>query len=161
MKIGIYGGSFDPPHIGHINACRSFFEAYNFDKLFVIPVAVPPHKMLKSNVSVDDRLYMSKLAFEDVSDNIVISDIEIKRQGKSYTADTIRYFKENFSAEIYFLCGTDMILTLDSWYMPQYIFENCTIVYIRRETDPEITEQLAEKIVEYREKFNLPYSSIR
>ena len=154
MKIGIYGGSFDPPHIGHINACKAFFEAYNFDKLFVIPVATPPHKMLKSKVSTDDRLYMSKLAFEDISNNVEISDIEIKRQGKSYTADTIRYFKENYSGEIYFLCGTDMVLTLDMWYKPDYIFENATIVYMRRENDPDITKQLADKIAEYKEKFN-------
>ena len=160
MKIGIYGGSFDPPHIGHINACKTFFEAYDFDKLFVIPVAIPPHKTLKSSVSTEDRLNMSRLAFGTISDKVEISDLEIKRQGKSYTADTIRHFKENYSADIYFLCGTDMILTLDMWYKPDYIFENATIVYMRRECDPEITKQLADKILEYKQKYNAKIDTI-
>ena len=160
MKIGIYGGSFDPPHIGHINACKTFFEAYDFDKLFVIPVSIPPHKILKSSVSTEDRLNMSVLAFGAISDKVEISDLEIKRQGKSYTADTIRYFKENYSADIYFLCGTDMILTLDMWYKPEYIFANATIVYMRRECDPEISKRLAEKILEYKQKYNAKIDTI-
>lgn len=160
MKIGIYGGSFDPPHIGHINACRVFFEAYNFDKLFVIPVFKPPHKDLKSTVGAQDRLHMSELAFGEISERVEISDLEIKRQGKSYTADTIRYFKENYLADVYFLCGTDMILTLDMWYKPEYIFENATIVYMRRENDPEITKQIADKIVEYKQKYNAKIDTI-
>ena len=161
MKIGIYGGSFDPPHIGHINACRAFFKAYNFDKLFVIPVFVPPHKTLKSKVTTDQRLHMSRLAFESISQNVEISDLEIKRQGKSYTAETIRFFKENYSADIYFLCGTDMLLTLDSWYKPEYIFENATIVYMRRENNPEITRQISDKISLYKQKYGAKINCLK
>ncbi len=155
MKIGIYGGTFDPPHIGHINACKAFLENVELDILYVIPVFTPPHKMQKSNTDAMSRLEMTKLAFSELSSKVIVSDLEIKREGKSYTADTIRYFKENYeSADIYFLCGTDMILTMDFWYKPDYIFENATIVYVRRENDAENTEKIAKKCAFYEEKFN-------
>ena len=80
--------------------------------------------------------------------------MEIKRGGRSYTADTIKQIKsENENAEIFFLCGTDMILTMDCWYKPEYIFANATIVYARRESETEITEKIAEKCELYKQKF--------
>lgn len=154
MKIGIFGGTFDPPHIGHINVFKAFLEQFDFDKVFVIPVNVPPHKNLKSSVTAEDRLNMSSLAFGELSKNVVISDMEIKRQGKSYTADTIRYFKEQGYDDIYFLCGTDMILTLDMWYKPEYILKNATIVYARRENEYGNTEKIAQKIEEYIKRYD-------
>ena len=154
MKIGIFGGTFDPPHIGHVGALRSFLEQFEFDKVFVIPTFNPPHKSLKSSVSAQDRLKMTELAFSKLSDRVEISDLEINRQGKSYTADTIRHFKEIGYDEIYFLCGTDMMLTLDMWYKPDYIFSNAVIVYARRENDEYVTEQIEQKKREYLCKFN-------
>ena len=153
MKIGIYGGTFDPPHIGHINALKSFVDAFDFDKVFVIPVFMPPHKNQHSQTSPTDRLNMSKIAFEPLSEKVTVSDMEIKREGKSYTADTIRSFKEMGYDDIYFLCGTDMILTLGSWYNPAYIFANAKIVYARRECDGQTTAAIEEKIKEYEEKY--------
>ena len=153
MKIGIYGGTFDPPHIGHIGVLRAFLSQFNFDKVFVIPVFAPPHKAQKSSVSAVDRLNMSKLAFGNISKAVTISDLEIKRQGKSYTADTIKYFKEQGYDDIYFLCGTDMLLTLGTWYKPEYILSNAKIVYARREKEQENTEKIREKTKEYCEKF--------
>ena len=155
MRIGIYGGTFDPPHNGHINACKTFLDNVELDVLYVIPVYMPPHKMQKSDTSPQTRLEMSKIAFSDLSSKVTVSDIEIKREGKSYTADTIRYFKENYQdAEIFFLCGTDMILTMDFWYKPEYIFNNATIVYVRRENDSVTTEEIAKKCAFYQEKFD-------
>ena len=142
MKIGIFGGTFDPPHIGHINAFRAFLEQFDFDKVFVIPVYLPPHKSLKSSVSAGDRLNMSRLAFKSLSSKVEISDLEIKREGKSYTADTIKHFKEEGYDDIYFLCGTDMLLTLDMWYKPDYIFSNAKIVFARRENERENDENI-------------------
>ena len=153
MKIGIFGGTFDPPHIGHVNAFKAFLKQFDFDRVFVIPVLLPPHKSLKSSVSADDRLEMTRLAFEGLTDYVTVSDLEIKRQGKSYTADTIKYFKEQGYDDIYFLCGTDMILTLDLWYKPEYIMANAKIVYARRENDEENTVRISEKINSYRKRF--------
>ena len=113
MIIGIYGGTFDPPHIGHINACKQFLNAFNMDKLFVIPSYVPPHKDLKSNSTVQNRFEMTQIAFSGISDKIEISDVEIKRKGKSFTADTLSHFKKLGYDNILFLCGTDMYLTLE------------------------------------------------
>ncbi|MBQ8545815.1 MAG: nicotinate (nicotinamide) nucleotide adenylyltransferase [Clostridia bacterium] len=155
MKIGIYGGTFDPPHLGHTNACKAFLEAISLDYLYVIPAFVPPHKIINSGISPEKRFEMAKLAFSKLSSKIIVSDMEYKRQGKSYTAETIKYFKEHYNGvEIYFLCGTDMILTMDMWYHPEYIFANAKIVYVRRENNQEITKKINEKCKLYREKYN-------
>ncbi len=153
MKIGIFGGTFDPPHIGHINAFKAFLEQFDFDRVYVIPVYVPPHKNLKSAVSAQQRLDMTRIAFDNLSEKVIVSDLEINRQGKSYTADTIKHFKNKGCEEIYFLCGTDMLLTLDMWYKPEYIFENARIVYARRENEAENTQKIASKIEEYKNRF--------
>ncbi|MBO5380013.1 MAG: nicotinate (nicotinamide) nucleotide adenylyltransferase [Clostridia bacterium] len=154
MRIGIFGGTFDPPHIGHISACKAFLEHVEIDVLYIIPVYMPPHKNISSGTDECDRLEMSRRAFEPLSDKVFVSDLEIKRGGRSYTADTIKQIKsENENAEIFFLCGTDMILTMDCWYKPEYIFANATIVYARRESETEITEKIAEKCELYKQKF--------
>lgn len=155
MKIGIYGGTFDPPHLGHINACKEFLEAISLDTLYVIPAFLPPHKTINSGISPQNRLEMTEIAFSSLSEKIVVSDMEFKRQGKSYTAETIKYFKDNYqNVDIYFLCGTDMILTMDMWYRPEYIFANAKIVYVRRENYQEITKKIDEKCEFYKEKYN-------
>lgn len=155
MKIGIFGGTFDPPHLGHIGACKAFLETVSLDHLYVIPAFIPPHKAVISGSNANNRFDMTKLAFSTLSDKIIVSDLEFKREGKSYTADTLKYFKDNYKdIEIYFLCGTDMILTMDMWYHPEYIFDNATIVYVRRENDSETTKRIDEKCSQYREKFN-------
>ena len=155
MKIGIFGGTFDPPHLGHISVCKAFLNTIELDALYVMPAYIPPHKTVISGVNADKRFKMSEIAFSSLSNKIIVSDIEFKREGKSYTAHTLKYFKENFKdIEIYFLCGTDMILTMDMWYCPEYIFENAKIVYARRENDSDITQSIDLKCKIYKEKYN-------
>ncbi len=155
MKIGIFGGTFDPPHLGHISVCKAFLNTIELDALYVMPAYIPPHKTVISGVNADKRFKMSEIAFSTLSNKIIVSDIEFKREGKSYTAHTLKYFKENFKdIEIYFLCGTDMILTMDMWYCPEYIFENAKIVYARRENDSDITQSIDLKCKIYKEKYN-------
>lgn len=155
MKIGIFGGTFDPPHLGHIGVCKAFLNTIELDALYVMPAYIPPHKTVISGVNADKRFKMSEIAFSSLSNKIIVSDIEFKREGKSYTAHTLKYFKENFKdIEIYFLCGTDMILTMDMWYCPEYIFENAKIVYARRENDSDITQSIDLKCKIYKEKYN-------
>lgn len=152
MRIGIYGGTFDPPHIGHINACKAFCEQIQLDKLYVIPAYLPPHKELSSFVSATTRLKMCELAFSDISEKIIVSDLEIKRKGRSYTADTIKSFiDEDDDNEIFLLCGTDMLLTLDTWYKPNYIFSHSNIVHVKR--DVELCDMVSEAITRYQKKF--------
>ncbi|MBO5439561.1 MAG: nicotinate (nicotinamide) nucleotide adenylyltransferase [Clostridia bacterium] len=154
MRVGIFGGTFDPPHLGHINMCEAFLKKISLDKLYVIPAHIPPHKTIKSMTSVNERFEMAKLAFSSISDKVIISDIEIIREGKSYTADTLRSFREQGFNDLYFLCGTDMLLTLDKWYNPEYIFESATIVCVRRENETENDLLIKDKVDYYTKKYN-------
>lgn len=154
MRVGIFGGTFDPPHTGHINMCELFLRELSLDALYVIPAYIPPHKTIKSNTSVNERFEMAQIAFANISDKIIISDIEIKREGKSYTADTLRAFREQGYDDLYFLCGTDMLLSLDRWYNPKYIFESTAIVCVRRENEKENDKLIKEKIELYKQKYN-------
>mgnify|MGYP003293390888 CR=1 FL=1 len=109
-RIGIYGGTFNPPHIGHIKAAESMSRIIQPDTFLIIPDFLPPHKSFDGMVSADDRLNMCKLAFSHVN-NVHVSDIEIKRGGKSYTSCTLEELSAD-DRELYFLCGSDMFLTL-------------------------------------------------
>lgn len=154
MKIGIYGGTFDPPHNGHVHACKCFYGSFNLDKLFIIPTAIPPHKTRESSVSGEDRLEMARLAFASVGERIEISDLELRREGKSYTKLTIQHFVNSGIDEIYLLCGTDMFVTFDTWYDFTYIFEHATIVCMRRESNMELDDLINQKAAEYKKKYN-------
>ena len=150
-RIGIYGGTFSPPHIGHVGAAESFSRAIQPDELIIMPDFLPPHKQLDGKVSAEDRLEMSRLAFDHIK-NVKISDLEIKRGGRSYTSVTLEELSSDES-ELYFLCGTDMFLTLGEWYRPEIIFKLATICFVRREFDVQ-NDHLIEKLKsEYTEKF--------
>ena len=153
MRVGIFGGSFNPPHVGHINMCELFLKEAKLDKLLVIPASIPPHKQIIPKTTIEQRLEMSTLAFASISEKICISDIEAKREGKSYTADTIKVLKSLGYDDLYLLCGTDMLLTLDMWYKPEYIFDNATIVYVRRESEIENEMIISNKIAQYKRCF--------
>ena len=151
-KIGIYGGTFSPPHIGHVGAAESFSRAIEPDELLIMPDFLPPHKELLDNVSAEDRLEMSRLAFGHIK-NVEVSDMEIKRGGRSYTSVTLEELSSE-ERELYFLCGTDMFLTLGTWYRPQVIFRLATICYVRREKDAENSRRIEELTRQYQETFN-------
>jgi nicotinate-nucleotide adenylyltransferase len=151
IRIGIYGGTFSPPHNGHLMAAKSFMEQMWLDILYVIPTAQPPHKGLEGVVSAQDRLNMCRLAFDGM-DGVCVSDMEIARGGKSYTVETLRELSGE-DRRLFFLLGTDMLMTLDRWREPAEIFRLCYPVYIRRESDPTLDKPIIEKIAEYHEKF--------
>lgn len=150
-RIGIYGGTFSPPHNGHLAAARAFMEQMWLDILYVIPNALPPHKEMENPVSAADRLEMCRLAFGK-TEGIYVSDMEIRRGGKSYTVDTLRELSGE-DRRLFLLCGTDMVLTLDEWREPGEIFRLSYPVYIRREADSSLDGLLVRKIAEYQEKY--------
>ena len=114
-KIGIYGGTFNPVHIGHINLLQAFIDALNFDKVIVIPTNVPPHKNVSLTADAQTRLEMCKKAFG--FSNVCVSDIELRRQEKSYSIDTVSQLKVQYpDDELFFLMGSDMFLSLETWY---------------------------------------------
>ena len=151
LRVGIYGGAFAPIHNGHVAAAKEFMRQMWLDVLFVIPTGTSPHKQLDRRASDEDRLEMCRLAFEGI-EGVIVSDLEIRRKGKSYTVDTLR----ELSAEdrrLFLLCGTDMILTLDTWKDTDKIFELAYPTYIRREEDKSLDAQLVSKVTEYRNKY--------
>ena len=124
MKVAIYGGSFNPPHLGHVRAARAAMNMLAPDRLFCLPVSVPPHKTLEQgSPSPAERLELTRLAALEAPGAEVL-DIELTRVGPSYTADTLRQLSGLFpGAELEFLMGTDMFLSIDGWREPQTVME--------------------------------------
>ncbi|MBQ8408164.1 MAG: nicotinate-nucleotide adenylyltransferase [Clostridia bacterium] len=151
LRVGIYGGAFAPIHNGHVAAAKEFMKAMWLDVLFVIPTGTSPHKQMDRGATDVDRLEMCRLAFEGV-EGVIVSDMEIRRQGKSYTVDTLRELTAE-DRRLFLLCGTDMILTLDTWKDPDEIFKLCYPTYIRREEDETLDARLIEKVTAYRNKY--------
>ena len=142
MKIGVYGGAFNPPHLGHITAARAVFELLKLDKLLMIPTGHPPHKLLPpGSPTPEQRLEMTRLAAEQtgLSDRIEVLDMEIRREGSSYTADTLSRLKELYPGdELWLLMGTDMFLTLHKWHEPERVLSLAGVAaFGRTEEDTE------------------------
>ncbi len=124
MKIGIFGGTFNPPHNGHLLLLKRMQKALRLDKMIVIPSNMPPHKDVTDN-NPEHRMNMTKLAFPEYS----VSDIEIKRGGKSYTYETLEELRSIYPQDkMYFICGSDMFLTFDEWKCPERIFKAAIVV---------------------------------
>ena len=151
MRVGIYGGTFSPVHNGHVAAARAFMEQMWLDILYVIPTGVTPHKDMKGDATASDRLEMCRLAFGGM-EGVIVSDLEMRREGKSYTVDTLRELYDP-AGRLFLRMGTDMLMPLDKWREPDEIFRLCYPVYVRRETDGELDAPIVEKIKSYQEKY--------
>ncbi len=131
MKIGVFGGTFNPPHLGHLAAARAAIDALELDKLLIIPAAIPPHKELPEGTPAPEhRLNMAaKLADALLlPDKVEVSTIELDRTGKSYTSHTLAQLKETYpGAELWLLMGTDMFFTLHQWHDPSSILAQAGI----------------------------------
>lgn len=115
MKIGILGGTFNPIHIGHLILAEEVREKLKLDRIIFVPAYLPPHKDNSDIASADARLMMVKLAIKG-NKYLSVSDIEIKRNGRSYTIDTLKEFKKIYSKdELYFVIGSDLLKYLDDW----------------------------------------------
>lgn len=130
-KIGLFGGSFNPVHLEHINIAKSAIKELNLDRLIIMPTFIPPHKDTVL-ASPEDRLNMLKLAFK-WEDKIQVSDYEINKKGTSYTYSTVEYLKNKYDCQIYFIMGEDLIATFDSWKNPDKIVKNAEIVALSRD----------------------------
>jgi|TARA_Y100000294_G_C8493215_1_gene311656 nicotinate-nucleotide adenylyltransferase len=131
-KICLFGGTFDPPHIGHLLVAQTIFEAENFDKIVFIPTFKTPRK---NNISdIKDRLAMLRMGVTS-NPNFEISDLEIQRGGTSYTIDTIREYKsdQNYdSRELYYLIGSDSLQTFHIWKEPREILDESQVIVALR-----------------------------
>ena len=147
MKVGIFGGTFNPPHIGHVLSAMSAANRLSLDILLVIPSGIPPHKTLPDGApSADIRLFLTMSAFWNVKKTIV-SNIEVKKTGPCYTTDTVLEVEQMYpGAELYVLVGTDMFLTLETWKDFRTLIQHATPAVFSRSTDDRI------KINEYSRK---------
>lgn len=142
MKIGIYGGTFNPPHIGHLVAAKAVFDLLHLDRLLLIPAGLPPHKELPvGSPTPEQRLEMTRLAGDQLGlgDQVQTLDMELHRVGKSYTSDTLAELKKQYpDDELWLLMGTDMFLTLQAWHQPEEILRLAGIAaFGRTEADTE------------------------
>ncbi len=151
-KIGLFGGSFNPVHKGHINLAVSIKEQLGLDKVIFIPSGEAPHKSSSEYANAADRLEMCQLAVSEYP-FFEVSDFEINRQGKSYSIYTVKHFKELYPDDrLYLMVGSDMLLYFDKWYEYEEILKNVTLTAVSREgTDFEVLEQTAEKLRKYGE----------
>jgi len=124
MRIGLFGGTFNPIHNGHIQVVREVKEGFPLDKIYLIPSALPPHKGPDNVVDANERIEMIRLSFSNYSD-FIVSDVELKRRGPSYTIDTVRYFKSSLPEEtaLYLILGLDAFFEIDTWksYMDLFL----------------------------------------
>ncbi len=132
-KIGIFGGAFDPPHIGHLIAVQYAAEQLSLDKVIFVPCGNHPFKEGKLVASAEQRFAMTKLA---IAGNPIfdVSDVEIRKDGKSYTFETLEHFSSLYpDGTLSFLIGTDNIRDFSSWKHPEKIVELATVVVLNRE----------------------------
>ncbi len=150
QKIGLFGGTFAPPHLGHIHAVRAVFENVNLDEIIVMPTSIPPHKVKAKGDTPELRLAMCRVAFDGIS-KVTVSDYEIQKGGISYTVDTLEYLTCP-EREIYLICGTDMLFSLDRWYRAEQIFRLAKVICIPRDNTDKLI--LQSKKSEYIEKYS-------
>lgn len=148
MKIGVYGGSFNPPHNGHLYLATEVSKRLGLDKVIIIPSNISPQKDNNGNIDPMHRINMCKEVF--AHSLFEVSSLEIDRGGKSYTVDTLTALKELYpDCDLYLFMGSDMLLSFHSWYRYSDILKMCTICAISREDEKnaEVLENYAKTVL--------------
>ena len=131
-RIGILGGSFNPPHNGHINVATAALSGLGLDRVLLVPAREAPHKTIEADPGADVRLEMCNLACEGV-EGIEVSDLEVGRPGPSWTVDTLRTISSEHSEwDLVLVLGEDMAASLDTWREPVEVVELATIAWVGR-----------------------------
>ncbi|MCH7596966.1 MAG: nicotinate-nucleotide adenylyltransferase [Planctomycetes bacterium] len=127
--IGLYGGSFDPIHLGHVRIARAVAEGLDLQRVIFLPSSSPPHKQGRTLLDSVHRLEMVKLAIEG-KPGLEVSDFDLTRSGPTYTIDTIAHFRQTLgpSAELYWIIGADSLAELPSWHRADELIDACRIV---------------------------------
>lgn len=132
-KIGLLGGTFDPIHIGHLRSAQEVLEAFNLNQVIFIPSAIPPHKPDYATIAARHRLQMVKLAVAD-NPSFTVSDVEIRREGRSYTVETISHFLKNTqeAGQLFYIIGADAFYEIETWKDYAQLFALCDFVVVSR-----------------------------
>jgi nicotinate-nucleotide adenylyltransferase len=133
VRLGLFGGTFNPIHFGHLRAAVEVREAFTLDRLLLIPSAHPPHKRFVDVANAEDRLEMVRLAIQG-EPSLEASDVELARPGLSYTIETLRYFQSRFGPEsaIHFIVGQDAFSEITTWKSYQALFETAHFIVMTR-----------------------------
>ncbi|MCY3834880.1 MAG: nicotinate-nucleotide adenylyltransferase [Anaerolineaceae bacterium] len=132
LRIGILGGTFDPPHLAHIHLAETAHQQLELDQIFFVLAAEPPHKHGETRASVSQRLAMLQKALVDYP-QFEISHVDVDRPGPHYSVDTLRIFKKIFAhAELYFIMGSDSLADLANWKNPTEILKQCKLAVMKR-----------------------------
>ncbi|MEP7289791.1 MAG: nicotinate-nucleotide adenylyltransferase [Chloroflexota bacterium] len=132
QRIGILGGTFDPPHIGHLILAETAFDVLSLSCVLLVPAADPPHKHTLAITPIQHRLAMLTQAVAD-NPRFVLSDIDIARPGPHYTVDTLRLLQQQYpDAELYFLLGGDSLRDMPTWYDPAGIIAQAKVAVMGR-----------------------------
>jgi nicotinate-nucleotide adenylyltransferase len=149
MHIGLFGGTFNPIHIGHIKVSAEIKKAFKLDRIYMIPSAIPPHKKSTGIADAKDRLEMTRLAVS-MLEGYNVSDIELQRYGPSYTIDTVNHFKKILpsDASLYWILGIDAFIEIDTWMSYRELFQMLSfIVMSRPEKNKTITPDQLESYI--------------
>jgi nicotinate-nucleotide adenylyltransferase len=133
MKVGVFGGTFDPVHIGHLRAAEEIREQYELDKVYFVPAYIPPHKMARRITDPTIRLRMLKAAIRG-NRFLRASEVEIKSGGVSYSINTIKMFERRFG-KIYFILGIDAFLEINTWFSYRDLFDHTDFIIMGRPTN--------------------------
>lgn len=151
MRIGVYGGTFNPIHLGHLHLLEEFARRLSLDQVLLIPTHVPPHKAAPDLASAEDRMEMCRLALKG-KPRLELSDLEMRREGKSFTVETLEQLHAQRPRDgLYLLMGEDMFLTLGSWYRPKTIFALAAVCATPRSLDG--MKKLQAKALEYQQVY--------
>ncbi|MCL5124077.1 MAG: nicotinate-nucleotide adenylyltransferase [Deltaproteobacteria bacterium] len=131
MKTGILGGTFNPPHFGHLRLAEEVVENFHLDKIIFVPCHQPPHKDKTNMPTSQDRLTMTTLACCD-NPHFEVSDVELKFPAPSYTINTLKYFSSDLSNQIYFIMGSDSLKDIQSWKSHEDLFSLANFIIVDR-----------------------------
>ncbi len=151
--IGLFGGTFNPIHVGHLRAIQEVQNRFALDKFYIIPAALPPHKEPGDVVDAKYRLEMIRLAVSEYSDrlnSVIISDVELKRSGPSYTIDTVNHFKSILPdySRLYLILGIDAFLEIDTWKSCSDLFYLTAFIVMTRSRGIDSEGALKWKVLE-------------
>jgi nicotinate-nucleotide adenylyltransferase len=130
-RIGLFGGTFNPIHLGHLRGAEEIWEAFQLEEVIFIPSSVPPHKVTEKVIEAKHRLEMVRLATSN-NPHFSTSDVELSRPGKSYSVDTIRFFRERRQDALFFIVGSDAFVEIETWKEFQNLFSLCDLIVMAR-----------------------------
>ncbi|MGI6403161.1 MAG: nicotinate (nicotinamide) nucleotide adenylyltransferase [Oscillospiraceae bacterium] len=148
MKIGVFGGTFNPIHNSHLYLAREYATQLELDRVVIVPSFIPPHKQADNLASGEDRLAMCRLAIQDLP-LFHVTDFEIQQKGKSYTYKTLRHIQEKYpGSQLYLIMGSDMFMTVQDWRLAPEIYKMATLCGAQREQGELTLMEIHQQVLE-------------